>query len=65
MSAEGLMGLKKLFGADYIRREGLITENADKKFGSDWLDKDHGPPTLAHCVNGLNKRQPSAEKKAG
>ena len=46
MSAEGLMAGKKLFGADYIRQEGYNTENADKKYGSDWLDKDDGPPIL-------------------
>ena len=45
-SAEGLMAKKKLFGADYIRRKGFNTVNADKKYGPGWLDKDHGPPIL-------------------
>ena len=45
-SAESLMAGKKLFGADYIRREGLITENADKKYGPGWLNKDDGIPFM-------------------
>ena len=45
-SAESLMAGKKLFGADYIRREGLITENADIKYGPGWLDRDDGPPII-------------------
>ena len=45
--AQGLMAGKKLFGADFIRREGYNTENADKKYGPDWLEKDDGPPILS------------------
>ena len=46
MGAEGLMATKKLFGADFIREKGYNTENADKKYGPGWLDKDNGPPIL-------------------
>ena len=44
--AESLMATKKFFGADYIRKEGLNTENADIKYGPGWLDKDDGPPII-------------------
>ena len=41
-----LMATKKLFGADYIRKEGLNTEEADAKYGPGWLDEDHGEPEI-------------------
>ena len=44
--AESLMATKKFFGADFIREEGLNTENADIKYGPGWLDKDNGPPII-------------------
>ena len=46
LEASTLMVGKKLFGADYIRKEGLNTEKADAKYGPDWLDKDDGPPEI-------------------
>ena len=46
VSAESLMATKKLFGADYIREEGLNTENADIKYGPGWLDRDDGIPLM-------------------
>ncbi len=39
-----LMAGKKLFGADFMRENGYDTEEADKRFGPDWLDRDDGPP---------------------
>ena len=41
-----LMATKKLFGADYIRKEGLNTEKADAKYGPGWLDRDDGEPEI-------------------
>ena len=41
-----LMATKKLFGADYIREEGLNTEKADAKYGPGWLDRDDGGPEI-------------------
>ena len=41
-----LMAGKKLFGAEFIRKYGYNTEEADKKYGPDWLDRDDGPPAL-------------------
>ena len=44
--APSLMAVKKLFGAEYIRRKGVNTERADAKYGADWLNKDDGPPII-------------------
>ena len=41
-----LMAGKKLFGAEFIRKYGYNTEEADKKYGPGWLDRDDGPPAL-------------------
>ena len=50
-SACSLMSGKKLFGADFIRKYGYNTEEADKKYGPDWLDRDDGPPALPSFRN--------------
>ena len=39
-TAESLMAGKKLFGADFIRKRGYNTENADAKYGPGWLDSE-------------------------
>ena len=39
-TAGSLMATKRLFGADYIRRRGYNTENADAKYGPGWLDRE-------------------------
>lgn len=38
--AESLMGFKEAFGADWIRQMGLRTDEADRKYGKGWLDRD-------------------------
>lgn len=38
--AESLLATKLSFGADWIRREGLNTSEAERKWGKDWLDRD-------------------------
>ena len=38
--AWSLMSAKKFLGVDFIRERGYNTELADRKFGSDWLDKE-------------------------
>ena len=43
-----LMSGKKLFGAGFIRENGYNTEEADKKYGPGWLDRDDGPPMFPH-----------------
>ena len=48
--ASSLMAGKKLFGADYIRKKGFNTEKADAKYGSNWLDRDDGPPEIEGMV---------------
>ena len=50
LEASTLMAGKKLFGADYIRKRGYNTEKADAKYGSDWLEKDDGPPEIEGMV---------------
>ena len=37
--AYALMAAKKTFGADWIRRQGLKTETAERAYGPDWLDR--------------------------
>lgn len=37
--AESLLVLKELLGADWIRTMGLRTDEADRVFGKDWLDR--------------------------
>ena len=39
-AASSLMATKRMFGADYIRRRGYNTENADAKYGPGWLDRE-------------------------
>ena len=34
-----LMAMKKLYGADYIRKKGFNTEYADAEYGPGWLDR--------------------------
>ena len=34
-----LMVGKKVFGAEFIRKMGYRTDNADREYGNDWLDK--------------------------
>ena len=41
-----LKGLKKLMGADHIRKEGYNTVDADLVYGPGWLDEDDGGPTV-------------------
>ena len=38
--AWGLVAGKKLFGADFIRKEGYNTILADEMYGADWLDRE-------------------------
>ena len=41
-----LKAIKKLHGADYIRKEGYNTVDADLVYGSGWLDIDDGGPEI-------------------
>ena len=41
-----LKGIKKIRGADYIRRVGLNTVDADLVYGPGWLDEDDGGPLV-------------------
>ena len=41
-----LKALKKLNGADYIRKEGYNTVDADLVYGPGWLDVDDGGPEI-------------------
>lgn len=38
--AEDLLSVKRILGADWIRRMGLDTRPADEKYGHGWLDRD-------------------------
>ncbi|TAN56394.1 MAG: hypothetical protein EPN20_18825 [Magnetospirillum sp.] len=38
--AHALLALKRVEGADYIRKIGLRTETAEKTYGKDWLDRN-------------------------
>lgn len=38
--APALLALKRVEGAEYIRRLGLRTETAERAYGTDWLDRD-------------------------
>lgn len=38
--AESLLGLKETLGADWIREKGIRTDEADRKYGKGWLDRD-------------------------
>lgn len=38
--AESLLGMKESLGADWIREMGLRTDEADRKYGKGWLDRD-------------------------
>ena len=40
-----LKAIKKIRGADYIRRVGLNTVDADLVYGPGWLDEDDGGPS--------------------
>ena len=42
--AKILKTLKKLMGANHIRKEGYNTVDADLLYGPDWLDEDDGGP---------------------
>lgn len=37
--AESLLTLKDMLGADWIRSMGIRTDEADRLFGKDWLDR--------------------------
>ena len=39
LAPSSLMARKKLFGADYIRKQGFNTEYADAQYGAGWLDR--------------------------
>jgi len=38
--AEALLAVKETRGADWIRARNLRTDDADRKYGADWLDRD-------------------------
>lgn len=38
--AHALLALKRVEGANYIRKVGLRTDTAEKAYGKDWLDRD-------------------------
>lgn len=38
--AEALLGFKEALGAAWIREKGIRTDEADRKFGKGWLDRD-------------------------
>lgn len=40
--ADALLAVKETRGADWIRRQGIRTDDADRMFGPDWLDRDVG-----------------------
>ncbi len=44
MSSSILKVLKELMGANYIRKQGYDTRDADLAFGPGWLDEDDGGP---------------------
>ncbi len=38
--AHALLALKRVEGAEYIRKAGLRTETAEQVYGKDWLDRE-------------------------
>ena len=40
LPAHALLALKRVEGADYVRKMGLRTETAEKVYGKDWLDRN-------------------------
>lgn len=38
--ASALLAAKRCNGADWIKRQGLRTETAEREYGRDWLDRD-------------------------
>ena len=44
-----LKATKKLLGADYIRKKGYNTADADLVYGPDWLDEDDGGPVSIYA----------------
>ena len=41
-----LKGIKEIMGANYIRRTGINTVDADLVYGPGWLDEDDGGPLV-------------------
>ena len=50
-----LKAFKKLMGADYIRKEGYNTVDADLVYGPGWLDEDDGGPISSFAEANKNK----------
>lgn len=40
--ADALLAVKETRGADWVRRQGIRTDDADRVFGPGWLDRDVG-----------------------
>ena len=51
-----LKSTKKLMGAEYIRKKGYNTVDADLVYGSGWLDEDDGGPWSIYAEENKRKR---------